>query len=102
MYAIRSYYGDVNLAPKLELKTLNAQWLSPVSYPQDGILKSIHAKIPASVSSAEYYVSGYGWERSPVINGDFNVTLERPLKFSRNRIFIRNGSYQSSTIIVKE
>ncbi len=94
--------GDVNLDPKLSLRTLNARWIAPIKYPDDGILKSIHAKISPSVSSAEYYVSGYGWERVAVINGDVNVTCNLPLKFSRNRIFIKNGSYQSSTIIVKE
>lgn len=93
--------GDVNLKPKLAMKALNAIWFEPKSYPKDGNLKRIHAKIAPSINRAEYYLSGYGWEYTKVENGDINITLDRKLKFSRNRLFLKSGRYQSSTILVK-
>jgi peptidoglycan/xylan/chitin deacetylase (PgdA/CDA1 family) len=94
--------GDVNLKPKLAMKALNAIWIDPKSYPIDGNLKRIHAKIAPSIQHAEYYVSGYGWQNVKVNAGDIAITLNRKLKFSRNRLFLKSGDYQSSIILVKE
>lgn len=94
--------GDVNLKPKLAIKALNATWIGPKSYPIDGNLKRIHAKIAPSIQHAEYYLSGYGWQNVKVNAGDINLTVNRKLKFSRNRLFLKSGAYQSSIILVKE
>lgn len=94
--------GDVNLKPKLATKALNAQWIAPKYYPSDGNLKRIHAKIAPSIQKAQYYVSGYGWQNIQVNNGDINIPVNRKLKFSRNRIFLKSGRYQSSIILVKQ
>ncbi len=94
--------GDVTLAPKLSVRALDTLWLEPKKYPKNGNLKSIHAKIAPTIAQVEYYVSGYGWERVGVHNGDVNITFNKPLKFSRNRIFLKSGHYQSSIILVKE
>lgn len=94
--------GDVNLKLKLSIKALNATWIEPKSYPIDGNLKRIHAKIAPSIQHAEYYLSGYGWHSVKVNVGDINLTVNRKLKFSRNRLFLKSGDYQSSIILVKE
>ncbi len=94
--------GDVSLKSKLAIKALNARWIEPKNYPKDGNLKRIHAKIAPSINRAEYYLSGYGWEYIKVNNGDVNITLNRKLKFSRNRLFLKSGYYQSSIILVKQ
>lgn len=94
--------GEVDLASKLKIRHLAAEWIEPQTYPKDALLKSIHAKISPSIHHIEYYISGYGWEPAPVHNGEVKILLERPLKHARSRIFIRSGSRYSSTIIVKE
>jgi peptidoglycan/xylan/chitin deacetylase (PgdA/CDA1 family) len=93
--------GDVNLKRKLSIKALNAKWIEPKNYPKNGNLKRIHAKIATSIQQAEYYISGYGWKRTKVNNGDVNITINKKLKFSRNRLFLKSGYYQSSIILVK-
>jgi len=93
--------GDVNLKPKLALKALNAEWIEPKNYPKNGNLKRIHAKIAPSIKKVEYYISGYGWHYARVDNGDVNISVNRKLKFSRNRLFLKNANYQSSIILVK-
>jgi peptidoglycan/xylan/chitin deacetylase (PgdA/CDA1 family) len=93
--------GDVNLKPKLAIKALNAKWFEPLIYPANGNLKRIHAKIAPSITHVEYYVSGYGWQDAKVIDGDINITTDKKLKFSRNRLFLKNGNFQSSIILVK-
>ncbi len=94
--------GDVYLKPKLAIKALNAIWIEPKNYPKDGNLKRIHAKITPSINRVEYYISGYGWKDTKVTQGDVNITLKRKLKFSRNRLFLKSGNYQSSIILVKQ
>jgi len=93
--------GDVSLKSKLSIKALNATWIEPKKYPSNGNLKRIHAKIAPSINRAEYYISGYGWQYTKVTNGDVNITLNRKLKFSRNRLFLKSERYQSSIILVK-
>ncbi len=94
--------GEVDLASKLRIDHLDALWIEPKSYPRNAVLKTIHAKISPSIRNIEYFVSGYGWEPAVVQNGEVKISLERPLKQARSRIFIRSGSRYSSTIIVKE
>jgi poly-beta-1,6-N-acetyl-D-glucosamine N-deacetylase len=94
--------GNVNLRSKLAMKALNAEWITPKKYPKSGNLKSIHAKIAPTIKKAEYYVSGYGWKHITVNNGDINISFDKPLKFARSRIFLKNGPEQSSIILVKE
>ena len=94
--------GDVNLKSKLTIKALNAIWIEPKIYPKNGNLKRIHAKIASSINRVEYYLTGYGWKYIKVNNGDVNITLNRKLKFSRNRVFLKSEHSQSSIILVKK
>ncbi len=93
--------GDVNLKAKLHIKVLKSKWIEPKNYPKDGYLKRIHAKIATSIQRAQYYISGYGWNYIKVNGGDINITVNKKLKFSRNRLFLKSGNYQSSIILVK-
>ncbi|MBN2895404.1 MAG: polysaccharide deacetylase family protein [Campylobacterales bacterium] len=93
---------EVDLTSKLKIQHLAAEWIEPQTYPKDALLKSIHAKISPSIEHIEYYISGYGWEPAPVQSGEVKISLVRPLKHARSRIFIRSGFCYSSTIIAKE
>ena len=94
--------GDVNLKRKFSIKVLDVNWIEPKNYPKDGNLKRIHAKIASSIKKVEYYISGYGWQYTSVNNGNVNINIDKKLKFSRNRLFLKNKNYQSSIILVKE
>lgn len=93
--------GESTLKYKLRIKSLGAEWIEPKSYPSNGILKNIHATIPADIKNVEYYVSSYKWERTKVVNGDVNITFNKPLKRSRSRLFLKYGNKQSAIILVK-
>jgi hypothetical protein len=94
--------GDVNLKPKLRIKFLEASWFSPQSYPKNAKLNEIHVTMSPSISQAELYVSGGGWEYIKIKEGVFKSTKTYPLKFKRTRVIIKHGNAYSSKIIVKK
>ncbi len=94
--------GENTVKQKLRIKTLRTKWISPKSWPLNGELKTIHATIPENVTDLEYYVSGHGWHRIKVQDGVVNVETNLPLKLRRTRVFLKQGTRQSSIILVKE
>lgn len=94
--------GKVNLKHKLRITYLNATWHAPKSYPINGKLNDIHVTMPKSISKAELYVTGGGWEYVKVKDGEFKTDKLYPLSKSRTRIIIKSGNAYSSKIIVKE
>ena len=93
--------GESVLKYKLRIKSLPTEWIEPKKYPNNGILKNIHATIPPEIKNIEYYVSAYKWQRVKVVEGDVNITFNKPLKKSRSRIFLKYGAMQSAIIVVK-
>lgn len=93
--------GESVLKHKLRIKSLPVEWIEPKIYPANGILKNIHATIPRTIKNVEYYVSSYKWERAKVVDGDVNITFNRPLKRDRSRVFLKYGKKQSAIILVK-
>lgn len=94
--------GDVNLKVKLRIKTLHVEWLEPKRYPNDAKLNTIRAKIAPTFKSAEYYVSGHGWKRAKLNQGELLIHPNLELTQKRTRIFIKYQNRQSSIILVKE
>ena len=94
--------GDVSLKPKLRIKYLKAQWHSPKSFPTNGKLNEIRVTMPKSISKAELYITGQGWERVKIKEGELKVDKLYPLKNRRSRIIVKAGNAYSTKIIVKE
>ncbi len=94
--------GDVNLRHKLRITYLDATWHAPKSYPINGKLNDIHVTMPTSISKAELYVTGGGWEYIKVQDGEFKTDKLYPLSKKRTRVIIKSGNAYSSKIIVKE
>ena len=94
--------GEVNLKYKLRIKYLDATWHSPKSFPSNGKLNDIHVTMPKSVTKAELYVSGGGWEYINVDDGKFHSTKLYPLALERTRVIIRHNNAYTSKIIVKK
>lgn len=94
--------GDANLKHKLRIKFLDAKWISPKSYPKNAKLNDIHVTMSPSISKAELYVSGGGWEYIKIKDGVFKSSKTYPLKFKRTRVIIKSGNAYTSKIIVKK
>ena len=94
--------GDVNLKHKLRITYLDATWHAPKSYPINGKLNDIHVTMPKSISKAELYITGGGWEYVKVNDGEFKTDKLYPLTNRRTRVIIKSGNAYSSKIIVKE
>lgn len=94
--------GDVNLKQKLRIKFSPAYWHALLSYPKNGNLNNIHVTMPSSISKAELYISGGGWEYIKVNNAEFKSTRSYPLKLRRTRVIIKSGNAYTSKIIVKK
>ena len=93
--------GAPNLKVKLRTRVLETKWIEPIIYPQNGVLKNIHATIPTSIQKVEYYVSGSKWRVAKVKDGEVNISNEIKLTKTRTRIFLKHGNQQSSIILVK-
>jgi len=94
--------GENRIAQKLKIEHLEAEWIAPQRWPDDGRIKEIHVKIAPTYRTAEYYVSGGEWVRVPVENGEIRVKTDVKLTQPRSRVFIKVGQKQSSIILVKE
>lgn len=94
--------GDVDLKPKLRIKYLKAQWHSPKSFPDNGKLNDIRVTMPKSISKAELYVTGGGWEKVKIKEGELDINKPYILKNRRSRIIIKSGNAYTTKIIVKE
>ena len=94
--------GENTIAQKLKIERLDAEWISPTRWPKGGRLKEIHAKIAPTYTTAELYVTGYGWHRVPVKNGEISEKTDIRLEGPRSRVFLKVGRKQNGIILVKE
>ncbi len=94
--------GENLIEQKLKIKRLDVRWLAPTQWPEDGRLKEIHAKIAPKYKTAELFITGEGWQRVAVKNGDISLRLDKKLTNPRTRLFLKVGPYQNGIILVKE
>jgi peptidoglycan/xylan/chitin deacetylase (PgdA/CDA1 family) len=95
--------GEVNLKSKLRIKALNAEFISPVTYPKDKILKEIKIKVDKSIKNCELYITNYGWHRVKAKDGLITFNLNKKLKRTRVRLIVKaNNSKMTTKILVKE
>jgi len=96
--------GNYNIETKLRIKFLKTEWLEPVEYPKDGLIKRVVVKVSKKITKAQLYISGYSWKVVPVIDGLIDIKFDKPikLKFRQTRIFVKTFDNElGSTIIVK-
>ncbi|AXX88462.1 polysaccharide deacetylase [Malaciobacter marinus] len=95
--------GKVNLEQKLRYKTLEAQWLEPLKYPKDGVLKRVHARVDSKIKTIKLYITGFGWQDVKVNNGIIDVKLDLKLKNSRTRVILSPDYFTvANKIIIKD
>jgi len=96
--------GDPTLADKLRIRYLPAEWVSPSAWPENGKVTTVHIRLkgPTKAKTAWLYLTGYGWERVPVRNGEILVRWDKPLKNRRSRLILKLQNDKISTkILVK-
>ena len=92
--------NNENIAFKLKIGSLPVQW-DEVKV-EDGYVKKIKVSMPEEIEKVEIFLSGYGWEYAYVNDGILEYEINKELKLSRNRIFIRDFSNRwSSYILIK-
>ncbi len=93
--------GNVNLKQKLKYKTLPATFIEPKSYPKDGILKKVKAKVDKNIKTIKVYVTGHGWiENVKVKNGIVDLNVNLKLKRSRTRVMLGTDYYTVATQMI--
>lgn len=94
---------DSSIKSKFNYKYLNAKWLNEDELIDTKEIESIKIELDEKIKKAEFYLSGYTWERIKAENGIFEINLNKKLKFYRNRAIIRtyDGRYSTKIIIKK-
>ena len=97
-----AFVGKVNVKEKLKYKTMEALWIKPTKFPQDGILKEVKAKVNPKYIKMKLYITGAGWREIKVNNGIIEENLNIDLKRDRTRIILSPDYYTiSNNIIIK-
>ncbi|MCF6173196.1 MAG: polysaccharide deacetylase family protein [Campylobacteraceae bacterium] len=94
--------GKTNLKYLLKFKHLNAIWISPTSFPKDGVLRSVHIKTNEKEKRALLYVSKNGWKKIKVKDGEVNIKLNTKLTKGRNRVIVSIGDKITTKLLIKD
>ncbi len=92
--------GKVNIKQKLRYKTFNAKWIEPLEFPNDGILKTVRAKVDPKYKKLKLYITGDGWRDVKVNNGIINEKINIRLKRARTRIMLGSDVFTISNNII--
>ncbi len=95
--------GKSNLKRDLSYKHLNLRWIYPKSFPTNGILKQIVAKLDCNKTvNINYYISHYGWHKAKAKNGFIKIKLNNKLSNGRNRIIIKLNNKIDTKLLIKD
>ncbi|MEA3289858.1 MAG: polysaccharide deacetylase family protein [Campylobacterota bacterium] len=94
--------GDVNLKHKLRYKSFDVKWQEPLSFPQDGILKKVRAKVSKDIKYVKLYITAYGWQDVKVKDGIVDIDLNLKLKNDRTRIILGKDVFTISNKIINK
>jgi peptidoglycan/xylan/chitin deacetylase (PgdA/CDA1 family) len=93
--------NDAKIKSKLNIKALDAEFLSPQNYPKNKILKNIKAKVNSDLKNVKLYITDYGWFNIKPKNGLIDFDLNKPLKKSRVRVILKSKNEIKTKILVK-
>ena len=94
--------GDVNIKHKLRYKSFDATWYEPLSFPEDGILKRVHAKVDKRIKNLKLYITSEGWRDVKVVDGIVDIKLNTYLKRARTRIMLGPDVFTISNNIINK
>jgi len=94
--------GEVNIAHKLRYKTFDVKWYEPKVFPEDGILRRVHAKVDPKYKSLKLYITKEGWRDVQVKDGIVDENLNIYLKKSRTRIMLGSDVFTISNKVLNK
>ncbi|TDX45517.1 polysaccharide deacetylase family protein [Orenia marismortui] len=96
--------NDSNLSRKLAYKYLDAKWLNVDTMVKNNKLRKIKIKLDSNIHKAEFYISGYGWQKVDITDGLLSLDFNKKLKYFRNRLFLKtyDNKITSKIIIVED
>lgn len=95
--------GVSNMSAGLRYKAFDVEWIEPLEFPKDGILKKVRAKVPKDVKKVKLFVSGGEWiENIDVVDGMVDVDLNIYLKNTRTKVTLGTTYHNiSNKILIK-
>ncbi|QOG13268.1 polysaccharide deacetylase family protein [Arcobacter sp. FWKO B] len=95
--------GTSNISAGLRYRVFDVQWIEPLEFPKDGILKKVRAKVPKDVAKVKLFVTGNQWiENIEVKDGIVDVDLNIHLQNSRTRVILGTTYHHiSNKILIK-
>ncbi|MEA3314719.1 MAG: polysaccharide deacetylase family protein [Campylobacterota bacterium] len=94
--------GEVNIEHKLRYKSFQAQWYEPELFPEDGILRRIHAKVDPKIKRLKLYITKEGWRDVDVKDGIVDLAMNTYLKDSRTRIMLGPDVFTISNKVINK
>ncbi|MDR2080598.1 MAG: polysaccharide deacetylase family protein [Campylobacteraceae bacterium] len=94
--------GDANIKPLLKYKSLETEWIEPQSYPKNGNITKVEARINANTTKVKLYITDLGWRDVTVEDGVISYDMNEKLKKPRVRVIIQTGDKISTKILVKD
>jgi len=94
--------GKTRLKYFLKLKFLDAKWVKPLTFPKSNILKTVHIKTNEKAKQGSLYISGYGWKRVKITNGEIFTKIDKKLIKGRNRVIISINDKISTKLLIKD
>ncbi|MEA3499371.1 MAG: polysaccharide deacetylase family protein [Campylobacterota bacterium] len=94
--------GEVNIEHKLRYKSFNVEWYEPKEFPEDGVLKRVHAKVDKKIKTLKLYITNEGWRDVKVVNGIVDIPLNIYLKRSRTRVMLGTDVFTISNKILNK
>ena len=94
--------GKVNIEHKLRYKTFDAQWIEPLNFPKDGILKNVQVKVDKKYKSLKLYITKEGWRDVKVVDGVVDLKVNKYLKMARTRLIIGPDVFTISNNIINK
>lgn len=85
--------NDSNLQERLSYQHLPAKWIGEEEMVADDKLVKVQLTTKPEIKQAQLYISGYGWRRVDLKQGQLDLELDLELKYRRNRIFLK--TYQN-------
>ena len=70
----------------------NIEILNPTSYPKNGVLTRVRAKVDKSAKKAYVYIRGHGWKLVKVKDGIIDYKVGKKIKGKRLKIGIQVGT----------
>lgn len=95
--------GTSSIAGGLRYSVLDVEWIEPLEFPKDGILKKVKAKVNKDIKKIKLFITGKGWiEDIKVNDGIVDIDLNIQLNSTRTRVTLGTTYYKtSSQILIK-